>query len=214
MQLIKIRIEDLTPYEKNTKKHTPEQIEQIKDSIVAFGNSDPIGVAGDNNVIIEGNGRYIALKELGYEEAYCIRLDHLTESERKAYAIAHNKINANTGFDMDLLREEMESLQDVDFDLELTAFADWELDNLLNPVSDEDLRDFLWKKNRKKKNQRKQNAHRAGASLSYETLPCRDKWCIRKHKTSLDGSAIFVGELLLFQRISKAAYKKCGFVFA
>ena len=155
MQLIKIRLEDLTPYEKNSKKHTPEQIEQIKNSIVAFGNSDPIGVSGDNNVIIEGNGRYIALKELGYEEAYCIRLDHLTEDERKAYAIAHNKINANTGFDMELLKEEMQSLQDVDFDLELTAFADWEIDSLLNPISGDDLRDFFVEKEPQEKEPKK-----------------------------------------------------------
>ena len=141
MQLIKIRLDELTPYEKNTKKHTPEQIEQIKDSIVAFGNSDPIGVAGDNNVIIEGNGRYLALKELGYEEAYCIRLDHLTESERKAYAIAHNKINANTGFDMELLKEEMESLLNVDFDLELTGFDDFEIEELLNANESEETKE-------------------------------------------------------------------------
>lgn len=145
----------MTTYEKNTKKHTTEQIEQIKNSITKFGNNDPIAVSGDNNIIVEGHGRYLALKELGIEEADCIRLDHLTENERKAYAIAHNKINANTGFDIDNLKEEMESLQDVDFDLELTAFADWELDNLLNPVSDEDLLDFFVEKEEKPKEPKK-----------------------------------------------------------
>ena len=143
LQIVKIKLDDLTPYANNTKKHTSEQIEQIKNSITKFGNNDPIAISGSVNQIIEGHGRYIALKELGYHEALCIRLDHLDENERKAYAIAHNKINANTGFDMELLKEEMQNLQDVDFDLELTAFADWELDNLLNPVSDEDLRDFF-----------------------------------------------------------------------
>lgn len=151
MQIIKLGIEELTPYENNAKKHTPEQIEQIKNSIQAFGNIDPLGIAGENNVIYVGNGRYIALKELGYKEAYCIRLDHLTEQERKAYAIAHNKLTMNTGFDNDLLRAEMESLQDIDFDLELMGFEEWELDSLLNSLSDEDLQEFFAEKEDKPK---------------------------------------------------------------
>jgi ParB-like chromosome segregation protein Spo0J len=151
LQIIKLGIEELTPYENNAKKHTPEQIEQIKNSIQAFGNIDPLGIAGENNVIYVGNGRYIALKELGYKEAYCIRLDHLTEQERKAYAIAHNKLTMNTGFDNDLLRAEMESLQDIDFDLELMGFEEWELDSLLNSLSDEDLQEFFAEKEDKPK---------------------------------------------------------------
>lgn len=151
MQIIKLGIEELTPYENNAKKHTPEQIEQIKNSIQAFGNIDPLGIAGENNVIYVGNGRYIALKELGYKEAYCIRLDHLTEQERKAYAIAHNKLTMNTGFDDELLRAEMESLQDIDFDLELMGFEEWELDSLLNLLSDEDLQEFFAEKEDKPK---------------------------------------------------------------
>ena len=138
MQIEKINLDELKPYDNNAKKHTAEQIEQIKNSIRAFGNNDPLGIAGADNVIFVGNGRYIALKELGYKEAYCVRLDHLTEKERKAYAVAHNKLTMNTGFDNDLLRLELEDLQDIDFDLELTGFEDWELDSLLNPVSDED----------------------------------------------------------------------------
>lgn len=154
MQIEKIRLEDLKPYERNSKKHSAEQIEQIKNSIKAFGNVDPIGIWKDN-VIITGHGRYLALKELGYEEAYCIRLEHLSDKERKAYAIAHNKLTMNTGFDNDLLRLEFEELQDIDFDLELTAFADWELDNLLNPVSDDDLQDFFVDKEEKPKEPKK-----------------------------------------------------------
>lgn len=155
MQIIRVKLEDLTPYANNTKKHTPEQIEQIKNSIQAFGNNDPLGIAGDNNTIIEGHGRYLALKELGFSEAYCIRLDHLTEKERKAYAIAHNKINMNTGFDNDMLTVEFDSLQDIDFDLELTGFEDWEIEHLLNPVSDEDLQDFFVEKEDKPKKPKK-----------------------------------------------------------
>lgn len=142
-----------------------EQIEQIKNSIEKFGNCDPIAIWGEKNIIVAGHGRYIALKGLGYKEAYCIRLDHLTEQERKAYAIAHNKLTMNTGFDDELLRMEMESLQDVDFDLELTAFADWELDNLLNPVSDEDLQDFFVEKEPKEKEPKKTKCPSCGCEF-------------------------------------------------
>ena len=100
-----------------------EQIEQIKNSIIEFGFADPLAVWGDNNIIVEGNGRYIALNELGYKEAECIRLDHLTEAERKAYTLAHNKITMNTGFDEDLLTIELEELREQ-FDMGNFGFFD------------------------------------------------------------------------------------------
>lgn len=165
MQIIKLGIEELTPYENNAKKHTPEQIEQIKNSIQAFGNIDPLGIAGENNVIYVGNGRYIALKELGYKETYCIRLDHLAEQERKAYAIAHNKLTMNTGFDDELLRAEMESLQDIDFDLELTGFEEWELEDMLDPMSNEDLQDFLVEREPKEKEPKKAKCPSCGCEF-------------------------------------------------
>lgn len=114
------------------QRNTPgEQIEQIKNSILKFGNNDPIAVWGDNNIIVEGHGRYTALQQLGYEEVECIRLDHLSEEERRAYTLAHNKLTMNTGFDMDVLTAELEQLQEMDFDLSLTGFNMDELDSLL-----------------------------------------------------------------------------------
>ena len=114
MEIIKLKINDITPYEKNAKIHTEEQIEQIKKSIREFGMNDPIAVWGEKNTIVEGHGRLEALKQLGYTEVDCIRLDHLTDEERKAYTLAHNKINMNTGFDIDLLDEELDSIEDID----------------------------------------------------------------------------------------------------
>lgn len=114
MEIIKLKIDDITPYENNAKIHTEAQIEQIKKPIQEFGMNDPIAVWGKNNTIVEGHGRLEALKQLGYTEVDCIRLDHLTDEERKAYTLAHNKINMNTGFDIDLLDEELDSIEDID----------------------------------------------------------------------------------------------------
>ena len=116
MEIIKIKIEDLKPYEKNAKIHTREQIEQIKNSIKQFGMNDPVAVWGENNLIIEGHGRLQALKELNYDEVECIRLDHLTDEERKAYTLAHNKLTMNTDFDFDLLEDELNDIFNIDME--------------------------------------------------------------------------------------------------
>ena len=112
-----IPINDLKVYKKNAKKHTPEQLEQIKNSIEAFGMNDPIAVWGDDNVIVEGHGRYLALRSIGETGVVpCIRLDHLTDEQRKAYALAHNQLTMNTGFDDELLLPELAELADF-FDM-------------------------------------------------------------------------------------------------
>ena len=117
MEIIKIPIDELTPDPNNAKDHPQWQIEQIKNSIEQFGNLDPIGVWGDNNLIVEGHGRFIALQELGYQEAEVIRLDWLTEEERTAYALAHNKLTMNSGFDLQLLDSELAEIGTIDMSL-------------------------------------------------------------------------------------------------
>ena len=110
-------IENLKPYENNAKIHTVEQIEQIKASITEFGMNDPIAIWKDN-IIIEGHGRLIACKELGFKELPVIRLDNLTDDERKAYTLVHNKLTMNTDFDIDLLNEELETIE-----IDMTEFG-------------------------------------------------------------------------------------------
>ena len=120
MKIEKIIIDKIKPYENNAKLHPPEQIEQIIKSMLKFGNNDPISV-DENNVIIEGHGRYKALKKLGFKEVEIIKLTHRDEQQKKAYLLAHNKLTMNTGFDFDTLNLELDSI--VDFDMSDFGFV-------------------------------------------------------------------------------------------
>ena len=107
-------LEKLKPYEKNARKHQEADLSTIKASISEFGMSDPIGVWGKDNIIVEGHGRYLACKELGIEEVPVIHLDHLTDEQRRAYALAHNKTAEMSEWDFDLLGEELADILDID----------------------------------------------------------------------------------------------------
>lgn len=115
----KLRIEymyvgDLTPYKNNAKLHPDEQIEQIKESIEKFGFNDPIAIWGKDNIIIEGHGRLQAAKELGIDQVPIVRLDDLSDEERKAYTLVHNKLTMNSGYDFDTLQKELNNISDID----------------------------------------------------------------------------------------------------
>ena len=124
-----MNIQELKPYKKNAKIHDKEQIEQIKKSIEEFGMNDPIAIWGKDNIIVEGHGRLEALKEMGVQEVECIRLDHLSEEERKAYTLVHNKLTMNTDFDVDILNDELEDIINIDmseFDFDIETEDEFE----------------------------------------------------------------------------------------
>ena len=146
MKIEKIKIEEIKLYENNAKIHPEWQVEQIKNSITEFGFNDPIAI-DKNNVIIEGHGRYLALKELAYTEVEIIKLDHLSENQKNAYILAHNKLTLNTAFDTDILKYELNKLRTEDFDLRLTGFENYEIEELLSE-DEADMSDFFTNENK------------------------------------------------------------------
>ena len=107
-------ISSIRPYDRNARKHQDEDVSAIVASIEEFGFNDPIGVWSKDNIIVEGHGRLLAAKKLGMKEVPCIRLDHLSDEERRAYALAHNKTAELSLWDWDKLDLELKNIEDID----------------------------------------------------------------------------------------------------
>jgi DNA modification methylase len=135
-------VTDLIPYIANSRTHSDAQVAQIAASIKEFGWTNPILVSGDNS-IIAGHGRLMAARKLEMEEVPVIVLDHLSKAQQRALVIADNQLALNAGWNMDMLKAEIEDLQLDDFDLSILGFDDKFLDGLLEPeptagLTDED----------------------------------------------------------------------------
>lgn len=114
LEIVELPVSELVEYENNAKLHPHEQVDQIANSISEFGNNDPIAVWHDEDgrpVIVEGHGRLMALKKLGIETAPVIFLDHLSDEQRRAYGLAHNKLTMNSDFDFEILADELGSIE-------------------------------------------------------------------------------------------------------
>lgn len=129
-----VPIKELVPYVNNARTHSPAQITKLRSSLREFGFVNPIIVDRDFSVIA-GHGRLIAAKEEGFTEVPCVFVDHLTEAQKKAYIIADNRYAEDAGWDEELLRLEIESLQGMEFDVGLLGFEPAELNKLM---TDED----------------------------------------------------------------------------
>lgn len=114
INIIYLPIDDLKPYEYNARKHDDEDIDTIVRSIEEFGFNDPIGIWSDENIIVEGHGRYLAAQKIGMEKVPCIRLDHLTDEQRRAYALAHNRTAELSGWDTRLVKFEIDKINEID----------------------------------------------------------------------------------------------------
>ena len=116
-----VNVDDLIPYARNSRTHSPEQVIQIVSSIKEWGFTTPVLIDADNQ-IIAGHGRTMAAKKLGMETVPCLVANGWTEAQKKAYVIADNKLALNAGWDDEMLAVEFEELEELGFDLQLTGF--------------------------------------------------------------------------------------------
>ena len=112
-----LQVDQLTPYEQNARKHQANDVDAIVSSIREFGFDDPIGVGGGHNVIVEGHGRVMAAKKLGMKKVPVIHLDHLTDEQRRAYALAHNRTAELSEWDDVVKNLELANISDIDMSL-------------------------------------------------------------------------------------------------
>lgn len=136
-----VPVEKLVPYVNNARTHSPEQVNKIRASMREFGFINPVIIDRDYS-IIAGHGRIMAAKEEGLNEVPCVFADHLTETQKKAYILADNRMAMDAGWDEELLRVEIEALQGADFDLALTGFEDTEIAELFALADDSEEDDF------------------------------------------------------------------------
>ncbi len=132
-----LSISSLKPYARNARTHSRKQVKQIAASIERFGFTNPVLVSDDGE-IIAGHGRVEAAKLLGWKTVPTIALSHLSETERRAYVLADNKLALNAGWDKEILAIELQALSDLNFNVELTGFSLAEIDLVIDEAGEAD----------------------------------------------------------------------------
>jgi hypothetical protein len=127
--IVSRKVDALIPYIRNSRTHSDAQVAQIAASVREFGWTNPVLVDGENG-IIAGHGRVLAARKLGMEEVPCIELAGLSDTQRRAYIIADNKLALNGGWDDELLALEISELDAAGFDLSVVGFSQGELTSL------------------------------------------------------------------------------------
>jgi 16S rRNA G966 N2-methylase RsmD len=140
LQIERVAVSALIPYARNSRTHSDEQVAQIAASIREFGFTNPVLIDADSG-IIAGHGRVMAARKLGMDAVPCLRLGHLSDTQKRAYVIADNKLALNAGWDNEMLRVEFAELKDLDYDLDLTGFTGDEIDALTPQQVQEGLTD-------------------------------------------------------------------------
>ena len=154
MQIEYLKIDEVIPYANNPRQNDGEAVDRVAASITEYGFKIPI-IIDKNNVVVAGHTRLKAAKKLGIDKLPVIKADDLTPAQIKGFRLAENRVSEYATWDNELLSIELEALQELDFDLDMTGFENWEIDNLLNPVSDEDLQDFFVDREQKEKEPKK-----------------------------------------------------------
>ena len=134
-----IAISALRPWKRNARTHSKKQIRQIADSIETFGFTNAVLIDAENT-ILAGHGRVAAAKLLGMDAVPCVRLEHMTPAQKRAYVLADNKLALNAGWDDEVLAEELSALLelDLDFSVEVTGFSIPEIDALVEGLAPEE----------------------------------------------------------------------------
>ena len=135
-----VDIDKLIPYVNNARTHSPEQINKLRASLREFGFINPV-IIDDKFNVVAGHGRIAAAQAEGIKEVPCVYVDYLTEAQKKAYILADNRMAMDAGWDEEMLRVELEALQDMAFDLSMTGFDEKELADLFKTdehVEDDD----------------------------------------------------------------------------
>lgn len=141
MQYYLADVSELIPYVRNARTHSEAQVSQIAASIREFGFLSPILVAEDNT-ILAGHGRLAAALKLGLKKVPCVKENHLTETQKRAYIIADNKLSLNAGWDNELLAVELSEIEGADFNLDLLGFDEAELSSIFDADKDVNEDDF------------------------------------------------------------------------
>ncbi len=139
-EIEQVPVDKLVPYANNARTHSPEQINKIRSSLREFGFINPV-IIDKNYGVIAGHGRLMAAKEEGIDEIPCVFADHLTEAQKKAYILADNRMALDAGWDEEMLRAEIEALQENAFDLSLTGFDESEITDLFADENDTEAKD-------------------------------------------------------------------------
>ena len=127
---------DIRPYSRNTRLHNDKHVCQIANSITEFDFTNPL-LVDEDNVLLAGHGRLLAAKKLGLDSVPCVRIDYLTDAQKRAYRITDNQLTINGDWDRDLLGLELKDLSDLDFDLDVIGFETAELDVLIQGLGDD-----------------------------------------------------------------------------
>src|SRR3954447_12567641 len=134
-EIVHMPIEDLVPYKGNARTHSRRQVKQIARSITKFGFLNPILIDGSNR-IIAGHGPVEAAKTLGLASVPALRIDHLSDDERRAYVLADNRLAEKAGWDREVLAIELQHFVDIEFDTEIIGFETPEIDVILDEAKE------------------------------------------------------------------------------